>query len=219
MHGATLSLSLITQDLHVPAAPRQSSHQWGHFRLLCTDQHLSPCSRNIWEILHLKKPLLTLLTLVSPVSLWEYTTRFVCNQGFLFYQAYVPLLMNSDLLCHILIKSKWFPLNQHRALHPWLSSPFSTSLFQISGGRVHHALQKSTALGIQLAPQRYILLSMDLPWRVTRCPQSQLEPMGDKGTWTVGGLKQVTQANVHPNREASGAAKDMCLNSGGQSLA
>lgn len=78
--------------------------------------------------------------------------------------------MNSDL-CHILIKSKWSPFNQHRALHPWLSSPFSTSLFQISGGRVLHALEKSTALGIQLAPQRYILLSMDLPWRSTRCPQ------------------------------------------------
>lgn len=82
-----------------------------------------------------------------------------------------------------------------------------------------HALQGSTALGIHLAPQHDILLSMGLPWRGTRCPQPRLESVGDKETWAVGGLRQVTQADAQPNREASEAARDICLNSRGQSLA
>lgn len=81
------------------------------------------------------------------------------------------------------------------------------------------ALQRSTALGIQLAPQHYVLLPMDLPWRGTRCPQPQLESVGDKETWAVGGLRYVTQADAQPSREAGRAARDICLNSRGQSLA
>lgn len=87
------------------------------------------------------------------------------------------------------------------------------------GGRLLHALQGSTALDIHLAPQRHILLSMGLPWRGTRCLQPRLRSVGDKETWAVRRLKQVTQANAQPSREAGGAARDICRNSRGQSLA
>lgn len=82
-----------------------------------------------------------------------------------------------------------------------------------------HALQGSTALDIPPAPQCYILLSVVLPWRGTRCPQPQLKSVGDKETCAAEGLREVTQADAQPNREAGGAARDICLNSRGQSLA
>lgn len=63
-------------------------------------------------------------------------------------------------------------------------------------------------LGIQLALHCCVLLHMDLPCRGTRCPQLHLESVGDKGTWAVGGLRRVPRA-----------ARDLCLNSRGQSLA
>lgn len=77
------------------------------------------------------------------------------------------------------------------------------------GRRVLHALQGSTALGVHRAPLRYILLSVGLPWRGTRCRQPRLESVGDKETWAVGGLRQLTQAHVRPNGEAGGAARDI----------
>lgn len=77
-----------------------------------------------------------------------------------------------------------------------------------------HALQGSTALGIQLAPQHPALLSRG--WE--KDPVSPA-PARARGTWVVGGLRQVTQAAAQPNREAAGAARDMCRNSRGQSLA
>lgn len=66
-----------------------------------------------------------------------------------------------------------------------------------------HAFRGTTVLGIHLTPQCYILPSTGLPWRGTRCPQPWLESVGAKET----------------SREAGGAARGICLNSKGQSLA
>lgn len=79
------------------------------FRMLHAEQHLSPGSGDTWDILHLEKLLLMGSTLVSSRTMWDQTTWFAQDEGFLFCQAYVSLLMKSAPLCHFVTEPKRSP--------------------------------------------------------------------------------------------------------------